>query len=347
MEYHKRVSEALLSRVVDDLETEFPARKVRAEAGTPSTLAGLIWRVSALHQLGLALLSILVFGAGVVPLELQRRVVNEAATRGSAETILTLVVFYLAVAAALGLLKLGLNVSRSYVSENAVRWLRAALLEDLCCLRPEYHTAVNRGIEVSLVLDEAEPIGGFVGVSLSEPLLQSGILVAVFGYMVYLQPFMAVIAAAVFSPQVIFVPLMQRAINRRVVSRIGMLRAISGGIIAEPDAGASKGSAQSKRIQDVFALNMGVMRLKFSMNFLMNLMHHLGVAAILGVGGYQVVKGEMEVGSVVAFLSGLGQINDPWGDLVTWFRDLRVTQAKYALISRAVNRLRGGLPGGR
>jgi len=61
---------------------------------------------------------------------------------------------------------------------------------------------------------------------------------------------------------------------------------------------------------------------------------------ILAVGGYHVVKGQLEVGSVVAFVSGLAQINDPWGDLVNWFRDLKVTNAKYALISDAVRRLR-------
>ena len=32
-----------------------------------------------------------------------------------------------------------------------------------------------------MILSEAEPIGSFVGVSVSEPLLQGGILVTVFG----------------------------------------------------------------------------------------------------------------------------------------------------------------------
>jgi ABC-type multidrug transport system fused ATPase/permease subunit len=133
---------------------------------------------------------------------------------------------------------------------------------------------------------------------------------------------------------------MQRAINRRVASRIGMLRQVSIGIIAEPDSGAAADSPQGRRIQDIFALNMGIFQLKFSMNFLMNLMHHLRIATVLALCGYYVVRGETEVGTVVAFLSGLGQINDPWGDLVNWFRDLKVTETKYDLISRAVERLR-------
>ena len=70
-------------------------------------------------------------------------------------------------------------------------------------------------------------------------------------------------------------------------------------------------------------------------------MHHLGLAAILALGGYYVVTGKTEIGTVVAFVSGLAQVNDPWGDLVNWYRDLKVTQTKYDLIVRALTMLRG------
>jgi hypothetical protein len=53
-------------------------------------------------------------------------------------------------------------------------------------------------------------------------------------------------------------------------------------------------------------------------------------------GGRLVVHRQTEVGTVVAFLSGLSRISDPWGDLVNWFRDLTVTGTKYGLISSAV-----------
>jgi len=42
---------------------------------------------------------------------------------------------------------------------------------------------------------------------------------------------------------------------------------------------------------------------------------------------------------VVAFISGIGRLNDPWGDLVNYFRDINVTQIKYRLLADAVNEL--------
>jgi ABC-type bacteriocin/lantibiotic exporter with double-glycine peptidase domain len=93
---------------------------------------------------------------------------------------------------------------------------------------------------------------------------------------------------------------------------------------------------------------MSIYKIKFTMNFMMNLMTQMGYAGIFALGGYFVVTGKTEIGTVVAFVSGLSKINDPWGDLVNWYRDLRVTQVKYGLIynsSQVGTASAGELPG--
>lgn len=305
----------------------------------PQTIFGYILRHSGRHQLALAALSIIVFALSAVPLELQRRIVNDAIRLGDVSPVLWLAAAYAGVALTEGAIKLVMNIYRGWVGENAVRHLRSTIHANTQPLSGA-SSAEAEGVEVSLVLSEVEPIGGFVGVSTSEPLLQGGILLSVFGYMVYLQPEIALVSLLVFSPQFVFVPLMQHAINKRAAFRIRVLRDISGGIIDGMTHGGSHETEQSTRIERVFALNMGIYKLKFSMNFLMNLMHHLGVAAVLAVGGWYAVTGRIEVGTVVAFVSGLAKVNDPWGDLVNWFRDATSTGVKYRLVSDAVERLR-------
>jgi hypothetical protein len=39
----------------------------------------------------------------------------------------------------------------------------------------------------------------------------------------------------------------------------------------------------------------------------------------------------------VAFISGIGRITDPWGDLVNYFREVNLTQVKYALVRDAIH----------
>jgi ABC-type bacteriocin/lantibiotic exporter with double-glycine peptidase domain len=69
------------------------------------------------------------------------------------------------------------------------------------------------------------------------------------------------------------------------------------------------------------------------MNFLMNLCSHLQIVSALLLGAWWVLRGQLEIGGIVAFVSGLGRLNDPWGDLVNYFRELSVTRVKFQLLA--------------
>lgn len=309
----------------------------------PRTLPAYILQVGRYHQIVLVSLSVAVFLLSAVPLEIQRRIVNDAIHSGSIDAVAWLALAYVGVALAEGCLKLGLNIYRSWVSERAVLDLRHTVSALTTGALQSSDRAHAQGAEIAMMLSEVEPIGGYIGISLSEPLLQAGILASVLGYLVFLQPFMAVLCMLAISPQLVFVPLMQRAINRRAAERIETLRRVGGNIVGA-DA-ARPAVEQEGRLQHVFELNMGVFRIKFAMNFLMNLMHHLAVATALGVGAYLVLKGRIEVGTVVAFVSGLGKVTDPWGDLVNWFRETTAITMRYRLLRDAVHWISAGSTG--
>jgi ABC-type bacteriocin/lantibiotic exporter with double-glycine peptidase domain len=75
------------------------------------------------------------------------------------------------------------------------------------------------------------------------------------------------------------------------------------------------------------------------MNFLMNLCSHLQIVAALLLGGWWVLQDQLEIGGVVAFISGLGRLNDPWGDLINYFRELSVTRVRFQLLAEAATGL--------
>lgn len=289
---------------------------------------GYVIRSSGRHQIALAALSAAVFALSSVPLELQRRIVNDAIKNGATQTILWLAAAYAGVALLEQGLKLVLNVYRGWVSEDAVRTLRKAL-QDV-----EQGTGKDddaAGTHTAMAVAEAEPIGGFVGMAISEPLLQAGILLSVIGYMAWLEPWTLLLSVGFLLPQALFVPPMQAAINRRAGERIRTLRRVGGDIV-------ETGMPDDERIERVFTLNMGIYKLKFGMNLGMNLMYAMAVAIALGVGGMFAVAGRLDVGTVVAVVGGLGKLNDPWGDLVNWGRELSVDSVKYRLFADAVGR---------
>ena len=138
----------------------------------------------------------------------------------------------------------------------------------------------------------------------------------------------------------VYAGIVQAAVNRRTGARIRVLRQLGIAMIKGNGGADDEGSrADDRRIEQAFALDMGIFKLKFTMNFLMNICNHLQVVSALLVGGWWVYTGHIEIGGVVAFISGISRLSDPWGDLVNYFRDVNVTQIKYRLLADAVNQL--------
>jgi hypothetical protein len=238
----------------------------------PRTIIGYALHNTARHQAGLAALSIAVFLLSAVPLELQRRVVNTIVAHGAFTMILWLALGYGLVAVAEQGLKLALNVYRGWVAEDTVRTLRTRAGDSA-----ESANQVNdadTGVEIAMILEEVEPIGGFTGISVSEPLLQGGILVSVLSYMLYLDLGLTLLALAFFLPQLVFVPLLQAAINRRAQSRILTKRGLSGEIVRAAERLGDGWAWAKEPIARVFTLNIGIYKLKYTMNLLMNVMHY-------------------------------------------------------------------------
>ena len=296
-------------------------------------------RATGKHQLVIALLTIAVFLLEIVPLEIQRRAINDLVKHRDYRMIVVLCGAYLTAVLVQGGTKLILNVYRGWVGEWATRDLRHRVRLLASSASDASSTSEATGIQASMVVSEVEPIGGFVGGAISEPLLEGGILASVLAYMVHVDWRMGLSALALFVPQLIFVPLMQGAMNRRTQKRVKIIRRLSISVIDRPPPEAIEADDRrdDQRIDLVFQLNVGILKLKFSMNFLMNLSTQLQIIAALLVGGWMVHQGDLEVGGIVAFISGIGKLADPWGDLVNWFRDVNLNLVKYRLMRDAVD----------
>lgn len=303
----------------------------------PDNIFWYVLEASGWHQLFLVILTVAVFLLEIVPLELQRRIINDLAKNREYRLIAMLCGAYAGTVLVQGGIKLVLNIYRSWVSERAIRDLRRLIHRLVSSASEVSSTLEAEGVQASMIVSEVEAIGGFVGGSLSEPLLQAGILCSVLAYMITLDPWIAGTAFLLFVPQLIFVPLMQGAMNRRVRERVQIIRRLSISVVEGQKHDAARDGIDDRRIQHVFELNMGFFRLKFSMNFLMNLSTQLQIIGALLIGGWAVYGGRLEIGGVVAFISGIGRVTDPWGDLVNYFREVNIAQVRYVLLRDAVN----------
>jgi ABC-type bacteriocin/lantibiotic exporter with double-glycine peptidase domain len=59
----------------------------------------------------------------------------------------------------------------------------------------------------------------------------------------------------------------------------------------------------------------------------------VGPLIVLTVGGLLVVRGSVEMGTLVVFISGFQKLADPWDQLTGFYRMLSNARVKYRLIS--------------
>ncbi|HSS63354.1 MAG TPA: ABC transporter ATP-binding protein [Gammaproteobacteria bacterium] len=305
----------------------------------PESLYRHIWRTSRRHQFGLVLLTIAVFPLTMVPLELQRRIVNDAIEGEDFSLLVWLGIAYFSVLLLQGGLKLALRIYRGYVSEGTVRSLRRRAFQASGPGTGETaeESAKDRGSRVSMMVAEVEPVGSFVGESVSEPLLHAGTLVSIFGYMLWIQPLMALAGMAFCLPQLYFVPRIQEAINRRAKQRIEILRNLSRQVADYEDPHRSDTErAAVERINQIYGLRMRIFLLKYTLKFLNNFLHHLGPLSAYLFGGWLVLEGRTDLGTVVAFASGFERVSDPWRELITFYRSASDARLKYRLVADAI-----------
>jgi len=286
----------------------------------PGSMFAFAWRESARHQPWLCLLAAAIFPLTMVPLELQRRIIDRAIGDQNFELLFWLGAIYLGTVLLQGGLKYLLRVYRALVSERATLHLRRAVHGQ--------NRHDEQGETVSIVASEVERVGGLVGEAFSEPILQGGILVVVLGYMLVVEPTIALVSLCFFVPQILLVPLIQRFINRRALRKVELVRELGGQIVAS--VGHDHYDRTASR---VLGVRMSYYRWKFLSKLLTNFMNHLAPLSVLVVGGYMVINGETTVGTIVAFISGFERMADPSRQLIAYYRLASESQVQYRLIA--------------
>lgn len=302
-------------------------------------LYAFVWRETDRAQIRLTAISLVVAGLAVAPLELQRHIVNEATLGKNLTHLLLMCAGYGGVVLIQGATKYVMRMWRGRIAADVMYRLRTNVAQGVRGRdAPEFAKATNgsRGKSMAIIAAEVTPVGGFVGDSISVPLSEGGILVVIFGYMVVIEPLIAVAAIAVFIPQMVVVPRVQDRINERVRRHTEEMREL-GNELDEEDAGSS--DFARTRLRRISAIQIQAFRLKFALKFLLNLLNHAATLAVLAVGSWMVLRGRTEIGTVVAFLTGIERVSDPWRELVTFYRQASNALMRSRLIDDAMAEL--------
>lgn len=310
-----------------------PKRIERTGDDRPAAnLVAFMWRMSGWYQVPACILALVVAGLTVVPLELQRRIIDDALTAGDAELLVMLALIYLGVIALNGMIKFVLRVYQGWLAESTIAYCRRHII-GLHGRETKNEAEGQSGTAVSIVNHELEAIGGFVGDGISDPLAQVGVMVAIVVYMVTVEPMIALISIAFLGPQVVIIPLIQRKLNALVDRRVDLVRDLSEDVTDQ--AGEEDLLKRTDNdIRRIFGNRMRFFLWKFLGKVVLNFLNAVAPLMVLAFGGWMVVQGETQVGVVVAFISGFNRMAEPLRDLINYYRIYSQTNVKHEKVAR-------------
>jgi putative ABC transport system ATP-binding protein len=283
-----------------------------------------------------------VLGLGLNPfmLDLQKRIINQAIGQRNFDALLWLCGAFLGAVLLNGALKYVKQNLEGYISETMLRDLRGELYNRILRFPLPHLKSTSTGQLVAMILGEVEDLGGYFGLALSTPAFHGAMLIGTLGYMVYANPWMALVSMVLFPIQIVFIRRLQRKVTAMSRDRVRMVRGLSdriqesvGGLqeIYANDTVAYESGRFRHQLQRIFRIRLNIYNLKYLIKWINNFLEKFGQFLLLLVGGWLIIHhpDTFNLGILVAFLSAYSQLNEPWRELINFFQLKENARVKY------------------
>ena len=289
-------------------------------------------------QVGIVILVSVTVFARVLPLEMQKKIINDAIALRKLDLLYIYCTYYIAAVILASVLKFIISILQTMVSQRVLANMRKDLYHHLLRLPMSFFRKTQPGLVVASLVTELATAGTFVGMAVAVPLINVLTLLAFAGYLLYLNWILAVISMSIYPAVIFLIPLLQRKVNKYNRDRVDVTRVMSNQIsdtisgIHEVHGNGSFEIEHKKydsivdklyRIRIVWTLYQQAV--KVTNNFFTN----LGPFLIFLLGGYLAMKGQLELGSLVAFLSAQEKLYDPWREIIEFYQTYQDGSVQY------------------
>ena len=291
-----------------------------------------------LQALLLVVIVIAVF-TRVFPLEMQKRIVNQAIRFGELGMLFRYCgLYFAAVVLSVGL-KYLINVLQNLIGESVLADMRRDLYHHILTLPLNFFRRTQPGLVVSALVTELAVAGSFVGMAVAVPVTSVLTLLAFAGYLFWLNPLLAFISLSIYPLVLILLPRLQSRANLANKERVDATRTLAGKIgeavsgIHEIHGNGSYRIENRKYDNMVEALRkvrISWNLYKFGVKVLNNFFSNLSPFLIFIVGGYLAIKGRLDLGALVAFISAQEKLYDPWRELIDFYQVYQDATVGYA-----------------
>jgi putative ABC transport system ATP-binding protein len=246
-----------------------------------------------------------------------------------------------------GWFKLYINTYKGITGERVLRRIRYEMIDRVLRFPVPYARQAKPSEIAGIIKDEVDPLSDFIGDSYSAPLFLAGQAITALIFLFLQSYFFGILTLAVIGVQVWVVPRLRRRLlilgrdrqmtARAMAGRIGeMLQGIDD--IHLNDTSNYVRADFSQRLGSIFFIRLELFKRKFSVKFLNNLLMQLLSVLFYLIGGYFVVTGRLDLGSLVASIAAYKDLPTPVKGLIDWDQQRLMAQIRYAHAIEVFNR---------
>jgi putative ABC transport system ATP-binding protein len=258
------------------------------------------------------------------------------------ELLLGLSTLFLSLVLINGAFKFWINLQKGILGERMLRRLRFQLFTLMLRFSPEAQREVKSSETATIIRDEVEPIGSFIGDAIVVPVFLGTQAATALAFIMMQNIWLGLAAGAMVGVQMTVIPRLRREIirlsrRRQIASRnlAGRVAEVLDGLPAVllNDTGRWERAEIGDRLYSLYDLRLRIYRRKFAVKYLNNLLAQVTPFLFYAIGGYFALKGELDIGQLVAVLAAYRDLPPPLKELIDWDQQRLDVEVKYETVA--------------
>jgi ABC-type multidrug transport system fused ATPase/permease subunit len=179
-------------------------------------------------QLLLVVTAVMAVSANLLPLEMQKRIINEAISLQKFDLLALYGGIYLSAVIMASSLKYLINILQIIIAQRTTADMRRQLYAHILTIPLRFYRKTQPGLVVSAITTELATAGDFIGMAVAIPVTNLLMLIAFGSYLFWLDPVLAAVTLTVYPFVLLLVPLLQKQVNIYNRKRVDASRKVSG-----------------------------------------------------------------------------------------------------------------------
>ena len=252
--------------------------------------------------------------------------------------LFALCAIFLALVLVNGAFKYAVNMRKGALGERVLQTLRFELFRAMVTAKPDQNRRLAASEAATIIKDEVEPIGGFVGDAFIQPLFLGGQAATALAFIVVQSVPLGLCAGALVAAQALIIPRLRREQLRLSKMRQLQSRSLAGRIgevvdgldeVRNHGAAAYEMSRVEARLEDLYRIRFQLYGRKFLAKFANNLLAQVTPFLFYAIGGYFALRGDLAIGQLVAVIAAYRDLPPPVKELIDWDQQRLDVEVKF------------------